>query len=136
MWGWLTSGAIGSLLSPITNMVGGYFTYRSIRRRTEARLLTSVVEADVQNRITRKEALAKDLEWPPFRWLRFFVFFSFVSYYIAIIGDSIFHFPFDVDELPSSVKGLIDQWSGWIIAYFTIAGGQSVFGMINRWLFR
>lgn len=136
MWKWLIGSGLKTILSPLSDMFKDYFSYRAIKRRTEAQLLTSVIEADVRNRMLRKEALAKELEWAPFRWLRFFVFFSFVFYYIAIVADSVFHFPFDIARLPSSVKDLIDTWAGWIIGYFTLAGGQSLFGILNRWLFR
>jgi len=136
MWSWLTGTVLKSIISPLSDVFKDYFSYRAIKRRTEASLLTSVIEADVKNRMLRKEALAKELEWPPFRWLRFFVFFSLVFYYIAIVGDSIFHFSFDIARLPDSVKSLIDTWAGWIIGYFTLAGGQSLFGILNRWLFR
>lgn len=131
----IIKGVVGGLLTPITSIFKTYFSYRRTKLIAEAGLITQVVKADMERSRLRKDLLAQELEWAPFRWMRLFVFASFLSYYILIVADSIFLFEYNVAALPLSVRSLIDTWAGWIISYFTIAGGQSVFGMVNRWIF-
>lgn len=110
---WLGNKALDRILS---------FFERQADRMTErakigAKVAIEEIRAEVASRRAARDIVIAEQGWWVTALIRPLFAYPTITYYSAVIADSIFHFSWDVAKLPDPVG----TWAGWIIGGYFIS---------------
>ena len=118
--GWLSGGVLDRLLA--------HFEKKQDTALERDKLVATVsveeIKAEIETRKLQAQLIQVEQGWWVTALMRPFLFYPLAAHYVAVVGDSMFHFSWDVDRLPAPM----DEWQGTILLSLFLSRPLEKFG--------